>query len=289
MYAIHDLAAFVAVADGGSVRQAAADLGRTQPAITQAIQRLELAVGFPLLDRSTYRSTLTERGALFLKRARATVRQGKDLKAYAGVLSRGNEACLRIAIHGALAPETWLHLLAPVAEQFPDTVIELHSGEGNAPLRQLLSGEADLAIAISSPVDNVAMEVERQTLGEVEFVNVVQAQRLTQPVEQSLALLPQILVADFDDPDATFGVAQGHRYWRVGDHRTKVAAIVAGIGWGSVPVWMVASLLADDTLRPVVYRGIGQHSKHPFFIYHRREVPLGPVAAYIWQRGALSI
>ena len=283
MYAIHDLAAFVAVADGGSVRQAASDLGRTQPAITQAIQRLELAVGFTLLDRSTYRSTLTERGALFLKRARATIRQSKDLKAYAEVLSRGNEACLRIAIHGALAPETWLPMLASVAEHFPDTVIELHTGEGNAPLRRLLSGEADLAIAINSPIDNAAMEVERQVVGEVEFVNVVRTRLVAHSVEDGLATLPQIIVSDFADANAQFGIAQGHRFWRVSDHRIKVAAIVAGIGWGVVPKWLVNSLLVDGSLQSITYRGIGPHSRHPFYIYHRREVPLGPVAAYIWQ------
>lgn len=289
MYALHDLAAFVAVADGGSIRQAATELGRTQPAITQAIQRLEQAVGFPLLDRSTYRSTLTERGALFLKRARATVRQGKDLKAYAGVLSRGNEARLRIAIHGSLPPEAWMHLFESIPEQFPDTVIELRSGEGNAPLRQLMNDEADLAILISSPLDNLAMEVNRQPLGEIEFVNVVQSQRLARPVEEALVTMPQILVADFDDPDTMFGVAQGHRFWRVSDHRTKVAAIVAGMGWGTVPSWLVNSMLADETLHSIAYRSIGALSRHPFYIYHRRQVPLGPVASYIWGRSELSM
>jgi DNA-binding transcriptional LysR family regulator len=56
MFVIHDLAVLVAVADGGSVRSAAAALGRTQPAVSQAIQRLEGAVGFSLLDRSGYRA-----------------------------------------------------------------------------------------------------------------------------------------------------------------------------------------------------------------------------------------
>jgi DNA-binding transcriptional LysR family regulator len=135
MFSISDLAAFVAVADGGSVRHAATTLGRTQPAVTQAIQRLEHVVGFPLLDRSGYRAVPTERGQTFLKRARAVVLQSRELKAFAGVLARDAEPGIRIAMHGATPPTVYDRLLGPVAQRFPDTVLEIESGEGNAPLR----------------------------------------------------------------------------------------------------------------------------------------------------------
>ena len=46
MFTLHDLTVFIAVADGGSVRQAALAMNRTQSAISQAVQRLEDAVGF---------------------------------------------------------------------------------------------------------------------------------------------------------------------------------------------------------------------------------------------------
>src|SRR5262245_32235039 len=68
MFVVHDLAALVAVAESGSVRRGASALGRTQPAVSQAIQRLEEAAGFALLDRSGYRVRLTERGETFVKR-----------------------------------------------------------------------------------------------------------------------------------------------------------------------------------------------------------------------------
>jgi DNA-binding transcriptional LysR family regulator len=287
MFSIHDLAAFVAVADGGSIRQAASQLARTQPAITQAVQRLEQALGFELLDRSNYRSTLSERGALFLKRARALTLQAKDLKTYAGVLSHGNEAVLRISVHGALPPDAWMPLIAPVAEFFPDTVIELRCEEGHAPLRHLMEGQVDLAIAVSSPLDAFGLDVSRQLIGEVDFINVVRKDRIQKDLENGLAAIPQILVSDFDDPETLLGVAQGHRYWRVSDHRAKVAAIIAGAGWGTVPAWMITPMLENGKLQQICYRGIGPKSRHSFFVYHKREIPLGPVASYIWNRGAL--
>lgn len=230
MFTPQDLAALIAVADAGSIHRAAEVLGRTQPAVTQAIQRLEEAVGFQLLDRSGYRVSLTERGAIFAKRARATVKQARDLRVFASVLERGIEAQLRISIHGAIPPNAWMHLIADIPMRFPDTVLELHVGEGDSPIRRLQNDESDLAIVLSLAADHRNTNLERLMLGEVEFVTVVQAARIDIGEEDNLAALPQILVADFDDPTTSYGVVEGHRYWRLSDHRLKAAAIVAGTG-----------------------------------------------------------
>jgi DNA-binding transcriptional LysR family regulator len=282
MFAAHDLAALVAIADHGSVRRAAATLGRTQPAVSQAIQRLEEAVGFPLLDRSGYRVQLTERGETFVKRARVTVKQARDLRTFAGVLSSGVEARLRIGIHGAIPLASWMHLISDVAERFPDTALEIQLGEGNAPLRWLTTNEADLAILLSAGPTHAG--VHSQLLGELDFVNVVRTDRLGANLQESLGSLPQILVADFEDPATGFGVAEGHRYWRVSDHRIKVAAIIAGSGWGSVPEVMVEAALREGRLSAIAHRGMGPRSRRPFYIYRQRDKPFGPVAGFIWDR-----
>lgn len=282
MFAAHDLAALIAVVDGGSIHQAASILGRTQPAVTQAIHRLEEAAGFALLDRSGYRVKLTERGETFAKRARITVNQARDLRAFATVLSRGVEARLRIAVHGAIPTAVWMPLLADISKHFPETVLELQTGEGDAPIRQLKSDEADLAIVLTAADHHVA-GIEHRQLGDVEFVNVVQAARASTDDEDDLASLPQILVADFDDPAASFGVVEGHRYWRVSSHQIKAAAIIEGAGWGSVPAALVTDELLEGTLRTITYRGQGPRSRRPVFLYQKSEKSHGPVATFIWE------
>lgn len=284
MFVVHDLATLVAVADSGSVRSAAAVLGRTQPAVSQAIQRLEEAVGFALLDRSGYRVRLTERGETFVKRARTTVRQARDLHTFAAVLSRGVEARLRIVVHGALPVTKWMPLIHGVAERFPDTVIEIQSAEGDAPIRRLMNDEAELAIVLSLSRDGQPAEVSCRLLGELEFVTVVHSNRLVSNLDDDLASLPQILVADFDDPVTAYGVVEGHRYWRVNDHRMKAAVIAAGEGWGSVPASLVASALQDGTLSTISYRGARPRSRWPYLLYRKLEKPHGPVASFIWER-----
>ncbi len=60
------LAAFLAVADRASFRAAAADLGVTRAAVSQAVQTLERRLGQPLFQRTTRNVALTEAGQRLL-------------------------------------------------------------------------------------------------------------------------------------------------------------------------------------------------------------------------------
>src|SRR5262245_4202464 len=64
------LRAFVAIADHGSFTRGAAALHRTQSAISMQMQRLEAAIGAPLLDRSRRGLRLTPAGEVLLGYAR---------------------------------------------------------------------------------------------------------------------------------------------------------------------------------------------------------------------------
>lgn len=70
--------AFVAIADGGSFRQAADMLHVTQTAITQRLRKLEAFLGVALVERTTRRTTLTEIGRRFLPQARRLLNELAD-------------------------------------------------------------------------------------------------------------------------------------------------------------------------------------------------------------------
>src|SRR5260221_3576174 len=55
---------FLAVAHERSFSRAAAKVHRTQPAVSQAVRRLELELGEQLFDRSSKSGTLTEAGRM---------------------------------------------------------------------------------------------------------------------------------------------------------------------------------------------------------------------------------
>lgn len=68
------LRAFIAVVDDGGFTRAARALGRTQPAVSLQIRRLEHQLRCPLLDRSARGVSLTTEGAALLPQARGLVR-----------------------------------------------------------------------------------------------------------------------------------------------------------------------------------------------------------------------
>src|SRR5256885_12644500 len=55
---------FLAVAQERSFSRAAAKVHRTQPAVSQAVRRLEIELGEQLFDRSSKTGTLTEAGRM---------------------------------------------------------------------------------------------------------------------------------------------------------------------------------------------------------------------------------
>ena len=67
---INQLEVLIAVAREKSFSRAADVLGRTQPAVSQAIRRLEQEIGEKLFDRSSKDGTLTAAGELLVDYAR---------------------------------------------------------------------------------------------------------------------------------------------------------------------------------------------------------------------------
>src|ERR1043165_6401812 len=86
---INHLEVFLAVAQERSFSRAAETLHRTQPAVSQAIRRLETELGEPLFDRSSKDGTLTAAGKVLLdfaqqmmnlrQHAHSAIRELRDL------------------------------------------------------------------------------------------------------------------------------------------------------------------------------------------------------------------
>src|SRR4029079_4910172 len=138
---LQDLAAFVTVAAERSFSGAARRLHSTQPAVSQAIRRLEDEVGERLFDRSSRDGTLTEAGRLLqdyasrllglASEAQAAVRELQDVR-QGRVAHGGNEAAA--------------HSLLPFVERFavahPGVVIDVR----RMPSRQLSAAVLDRSL-----------------------------------------------------------------------------------------------------------------------------------------------
>src|SRR5688572_11305933 len=108
-----ELKVFVTVAAEHSFSQAAIKLCRTQPAVSQAIRRLEEDLGERLFDRSTKCGTLTRAGDALLPEAIRLLRMADEAAATIRQFSQRDRAVLRIGGDEAVA-----HVLLPALSIF---------------------------------------------------------------------------------------------------------------------------------------------------------------------------
>jgi DNA-binding transcriptional LysR family regulator len=118
-----ELNVFVTVATERSFSRAAVKLCRTQPAVSQAVRRLEEDLGEPLFDRSTKSIRLTQAGDALLPEAVRLLRMADEAVATVRQLSQRDRAVLRI---GGDEPDAHIMLpaLSTVLLQQPHLSVE---------------------------------------------------------------------------------------------------------------------------------------------------------------------
>lgn len=143
------LRTFVAIVDTGSLTSAGRAVGRTQPAITHQIYRLEQSVGRKLFDENRRKLTLTRDGENLLEFARAILRLNDE--------ARGRMATNDIAGHVKLGtPDLYASYILPeVLENFsrahPNIEIELRCTRSVHLHAALERSEIDIALMTNQP------------------------------------------------------------------------------------------------------------------------------------------
>src|SRR5215470_12437192 len=112
--ALDGLEAFLRVAEHRSFRRAAAELGVTPSAMSQAIRALEARVGAPLFIRTTRSVGLTEAGQRFLSRAKPAFEELVAASEAARDLGHRPAGLLRLSAPPAVVPL----LLEPLVASF---------------------------------------------------------------------------------------------------------------------------------------------------------------------------
>ncbi|WP_425038686.1 LysR family transcriptional regulator [Primorskyibacter sp. S187A] len=140
------LRTFITVIEVASFTRAAEILGRTQPAVSLQVKRLEEVVGYPLIARKGKEISLTERGEALAIHARQILRLN-DL-AIAQFERRDPATKLRVGLPVDYAVTTLQACVTDVVRKFPDTQIEIRCDLSKNLLTAMRSNEIDIAIAL---------------------------------------------------------------------------------------------------------------------------------------------
>jgi len=127
--ALDGIEAFLSVARHKSFRRAAAELGVTPSAISQAVRALEGRIGATLFIRTTRSVGLTEAGGKFLARAKPAF---EELVAAAGIargLGERPSGLLRLTVPRAVIPLLLQPLIASFCREYPQVEVEIAASE----------------------------------------------------------------------------------------------------------------------------------------------------------------
>src|SRR5215475_1625154 len=149
---------FLAVAQERSFSRAAAKVHRTQPAVSQAVRRLEVDLGEQLFDRSSKSGTLTDAGKVLqnygerlvrlAEEAESAMRELRDLRR-GRVLIGANEA----AVH------TLLPLIGKFRHSYPDIAIDVRRVPARQIAVEVQQGSLDFGALTFHPSEEGLLEV----------------------------------------------------------------------------------------------------------------------------------
>jgi DNA-binding transcriptional LysR family regulator len=147
-----DLAAFLAVAQDRSFSAAARRLHRTQPAISQAVRRIEDELGERLFDRSSRDGTLTEAGRLLQDYAQRLLGLASEAETAVRELQQVRRGRVIIG-----ANEAAVHSLLPHVERFatdhPNVVVDVRRVPSRQIANAVLDRSLDFGVLTFQPAD----------------------------------------------------------------------------------------------------------------------------------------
>ena len=127
--ALDGVEAFLGVARHRSFRKAAAELGVTPSAMSQAIRALEARVGAALFTRTTRSVGLTEAGERFLSRAKPAFEELVAAGDVARDLGLRPSGLLRLTVPPSVMPTVLEPLIASFCRAYPEVEVEIAASE----------------------------------------------------------------------------------------------------------------------------------------------------------------
>ncbi len=284
---LDQLRLFLAVVDEGSFNAAARRLGRAISAVSYGIVTLESQLGVTLFDREgSRRPVLTPAGKAMLAQARAVADDVDALMAGVRNFSRGLEAELGLAIDVMFPTPLLAAILRSFQEMFPTVLLRLHVEALGTIAGLVVDGDAQLGIGGPELVG--VPDLEREAIGEIDLVPVAAPDH---PLARMDMIPPgearkhrQLVLTDRSKltEGRDFSVFSDST-WRLGDLGARHALMREGIGWGNMPLHLVANDLASGRLKRLAipeWPGMA----YRFHALWRRDCPGGP--AQNWLREA---
>lgn len=273
---------FHRIIQAGSFKAAAAELHKTQPAISLAIKKLEEEMEVELFDRSGYRPELTAYGKAFFERSLKVLQGMNELEGLSQIFRREEEPEIVIAVDGISPLPKLLHLFKSFGKRFPHTKLNLGFDILSGSESKVLEREAQIGIT-HFVSDHSSLEVMPFTA--VKMIPVMSRELFKEKKVSSqsdLAEIDQIVLGDKrGSKGVSFGLLDQGKKWRINDNNFKREIIMAGLGWGHLPEHVIDKEIKEKKLVVLDFEDIHPRVLDINLIRHKKH-HLGVVAKIFW-------
>lgn len=252
MEVLNGMRLFLKVIECGSLSAAGRAVGQSPASVSRKIAQLEEEVGAKLVNRTSRKLSLTQIGEVYRERASEIVAQIDNLNLAISEQQSVPRGQLKVRTRSSIASRFLLDALPAFLELYPDIALCLTVGEDSTDLDR---NKADVEIRIGMP-ENPDLMIRRLSQG-VERIVYASPQYLEShpPIAGPQDLLEHNCLSVQVAPGAeapcwyyrTPGGAKELRVsgnLAVNDAHILHQAVVAGLGIGLLPAWMVADDLA---------------------------------------------
>jgi DNA-binding transcriptional LysR family regulator len=261
----------LAVVDAGGYAQAAEVLHKSQSAVTYAVQKMETLLGVKVFEVVGRKAHLTPTGEVLYRRAKALLEEAGALEGAAGSLAAGWEPELRLAVE--IIFPTWLLLkcFARVAEEVPQTRIELYETVLSGTEEALLQRKVDLAICSQVPPGFAGDPLMR-----VRFIAAAHPQHPLHQLGRELTVQDlrkhrHLMIRDTGSQRRSGSWLGAEQIWTVSHKATSIHAAGMGLGFAWFPEETVLGELEGGALKALPMREGGERWAELYLVFADRD------------------
>lgn len=153
---------FFAVAKMKSFSQAARHLGMTQPALSQAIQKLERDIGLVLFERTSRSVSPTPAALALLPEAESLLRRSNEIDQLQARLRAGDRVDAQMAVRVGSVPSVLLGLLPSVMPYLTGVNMLVYEMDSATQRRAIDAGDIDVGFVREWPMTDLRITLLRQ-------------------------------------------------------------------------------------------------------------------------------
>jgi DNA-binding transcriptional LysR family regulator len=273
---LNGLEALEAVVRYGGFAHAAEHLHKVQSAVSHQVRKIEQQLGVTVFNRDGYRVHLTPAGEAILAEARRLLAQAEHVRSIARQFLQEWEPSLAIVVDGILPLDPTLAAMKTLAAARVPTRIQVKVEFLRGVQARFEKENGDLMLVADYAASPYLHE---EALPEMDCVLCVgRSHPLAKAKRVSLAQLQEHVELSVQHSSEE----QGHdrhlfgceRAFFLSSHHTKKEALLMGVGFGWMPLYLVHHELKSGALREVKYQGGSWYRFTPRLV-HRADRRLG--------------